>query len=620
MSSSYVRAGEDTWVWGAAGKTRKPFPKTPYLHVANGTREALIRLKSPAPRGATILEAKLILTQADEFVTAGSYTVTVQRTTSNPNLQTLAWARKPASGGVTGSMTKTSPLGRTVWEIPVTAIMQAISDGQPGNLFRIVSSNPNVLRFRSMQSSRFRPYLWVRWTTAPETPTLLKPAYGAVASAKPIVSCDYTDHSGSTDLVAMQVQIDPDNDFAVAAWDSGAVPVVVPEIDLSTTSYPGLSSGSFTYWRCRVKDGDGLWSGWSDSVQMIRYAKGTVTILNPAPAPNDFVSEFTPPILWDFDADQTHFRVTVAAVDDLKRILHDSGKVLGDDEAYTLPGRVLKDGVRYRVTVQAWDTVEREATSGDPVYAQASAEFTVDYDPTIDPVTSLEAEQPALPGGQSRPWVDLVFTRATAPDSWTIMRDGVAIATDLEAGDLIELDEDGITYRFRDFTARPEVAHVYRVRPEVNGKLAHGGPSITFTPSCVGIWLVDPDRTGQQVLLGGRGVDEYEQPDNAETYTVMGSVDVVRSVMGLAGLSGRIDGATLRDRNGLKWAQMEKTLYAWKGRPADELRLVMNDLNIPVVIGDLLIRPSPDSMTGRVIKQVSFAWWQTDEHPFEVNF
>jgi hypothetical protein len=89
--------------------------------------------------------------------------------------------------------------------------------------------------------------------------------------------------------------------------------------------------------------------------------------------------------------------------------------------------------------------------------------------------------------------------------------------------------------------------------------------------------------------------------------------------MGLNGLSGSVRGAWLRSRNGATWDEYEETLYDFKSRPADEFRLILGDLNIPVILGDIKCVPSPATLTGQVIKAVSFSFWQTGEHPFEVR-
>jgi hypothetical protein len=417
------------------------------------------------------------------------------------------------------------------------------------------------------------------------------------------------------------VQIDAANNFTSGVdWDTATdnpngYPVDIPQLKLTETSFPGLAEGATTYWRVRVKDGDGYWSGWSDSVPISRYAKGLVTILNPAASPYDFVSEFTPPIVWSFNFTQTHFRVTIAKASAPGKLLHDSGKIRSSETTYTIPKRILKDDERYVVTVQAWDDLDREATPGDPVYAQASREFTVDFDPTIDPPSYLVAVANAI----RAPWVDLAIGRPTLPDSWTIMRDGIAIATDVAPDDL-ELGEviGGVqSWVYRDWTARPEVTHTYRVRAEVNGKLSDGGPTLDIMPPGVGIWLADPS-TGQQVLMGGKGVDT-DRTDNAETYTILGSTGVVRSVMGLNGLSGGVSNLMIRTRDGFTWDELEADLNDFFGRVTDEFRLVWGTNNIPVVLGDGRVVPHEDTITGDPRLAVYFKWWQSDEYPIEVH-
>lgn len=611
MTSSVVRAGVDTWVW--ATKPKKNFNSGKWLRVALDAREGLIRLKSPVPKNATVLEAKLVLQQVDAV--SGAHNISARRVTEKWNVNTVTWDRKPPAGGVTASVTKTGPAADAIWELDVTTILQAVANGEPNYGIRLTSSNGNEIKFHSMNSSRKRPYLRVTWTTRPDAPTLLQPAFGAVTAAKPILTCDYSDRSGSTDLTALQVQIDPENDFTGGiGWDSGTVPVDVPSLDLAATSYPGLAAGATTYWRVRVQDGDGLWSDWSDSAPISRIAKGTLSITNPAASPNDYVSEFTPPIVWSFSLPQTHAQVRIAPAANPKKILHDSGKILTSVTSYTVPKDVLSDNEDYRVTVRAWDNVEREATPGDPVYVEATRDFAVAYDATVTPPSSLAATVPA-----GTPWVDLTFARGTAPDTWTVLRDGIAIETDLETSDLTPGPGIGgqPSWIWRDLTARPEIEHTYQVLAEVNGKLSAGGPTAVVTTTGEAIWLADPV-TGATVVLGGLGFDTTQE-DYAETYAVIGSTEIVRSVMGLNGLSGSIDDAWLRTRDGYDWQDLEATIYDFKSRPADQFRLVLADLNIPVVLGNVKVAPAPSTMTGQVIKAVSFTWWQTGEHPFTVR-
>lgn len=610
MAESIVRQGVDTWVWGLAGKRAKNFHKGDWLRVQKDLRESLIRLKSPVKKNATVLEGQLVLKQVGTF--AGTVTVTVQRAAEDWSAPRANWNNKPTGvPGATTSLTKTNPPAGTLWVFDIGSLQQAIANGAQDHGYIVESNSTTELKFLSMNASGNRPYLSVAWTTRPEKPTQLRPARGVVSTSHPVLSCDFTDKSGSRQMNAIQVQIDAAGDFTGPDWDSDLVPTDEPQLDLADTDYPGLPNGETTFWRVRVQDGAGLWSLWSDPGTFTRRTKGVLTLTNPAAAPNNKVFEFTPPIGWTFTGTQTHYRVMVAPAGRPKRILYDTEKVRSTENSHALPKGILRDDRSYIVTVQVWDNyVDREATSLDPVYVEQQRTFTVDFDATVAAPSALVAVR-----ADPAPWVDVTWTRSTAPDSWTILRDAAAIETDLEPADVVDLD--GLTYTWRDYTARPEVEHRYRVRSEVNGRLSLAGPIHDLVPACVGIWLADPS-TGQEVVLGGKDFDATST-DQAETFTVIGSTDVIRSVMGLNGMTLTFSNLMLRSRDGFTWNELEETLYDFKSRATDTYRLAFGDLNIPVVLGDITIKPHQDTITGRVLKSVSFTAWQTGEHPFEVR-
>lgn len=598
---------------------------------ANSTyaREGLAYFASPIPRGATVLSAKLVYRQ--KGAVAGSVTVSVQRYKRSWSENGATWNNCPHADvlGPIASLTKNSPNG-ALWEFNVTALMQEVADGASYRGFRIWTNYNNgnaYLGFYSQQDANHRPYLQVTYTTSPDKPTRLKPAHGAVSKSHPKLECDFTDTAGSTALLSMQAQIDTTNTFATPDWDSGAVPVSTPVIDTADPTlpnpFPGIVDGDITYWRCRVQDGDGLWSTWSDSVQLVKYAKGTITILNPAePAAGATatVSEYTPPILWQFTGGvQDHWQILILDDTDPKKVLYDSGKRVGDDTGWTLPSGVLHDGGTYRLVLRCWDDVEREATIEDAVYAELTRTFKVDYDPATPGVDTITAEQPEIAAGLAAPWVDLTWTRAQAPDGWSILRDGKTLVNNEEVDDLMVVDPDGVTYRWRDHTARPSVPHVYEVKAVVNGKLSSTGPSATFTPLVEGIWIVDPTSSARAVVLGGKDYST-SQDDLAGTYQAVGAQTVVRAVQGLTGLSGSIDGGLLYTRpgavSGYSWELMETRLNRFKERPADTFRLVLGDLNIPVVLANIKIAPHQSTLSEVPLKQVWVSWWQNGEHPY----
>lgn len=615
MTTTTVGAGVDTWANSSgAGKN---YAKTPRLRVAQNTKAAYVRLKAAIPRGATIVSAQLVLTSSASFT--GTVTLSAQRISTGWTASRLTWTNRPTGsvGSASSAGAKTNPAANTQFVFDVTADLQAIVLGAANNGWRITSNHNTQILLRSMNSDKFKPYLKVVWTAAPQAPSVLRPSFGRVSVTQPTLSCDFTDHLGATDMNAIQVQINTSTNFTAPFYDSGAVAAERPLLSLaSVPNTVAPNSGvlfslntSQHWWRVRVQDGAGLWSQWSDLATLWRTAPSTVTITNPAISPNNFVTEFTPPINWTTTGTQTHYQVLIWDTADLRVPKYDTGKIKSTDLSVPIRRGILADTRSYTVEVRSWDTVTRESTVGAPVYASAQRTFTVNYSAGVAAPTSVVAAVSA-----NKPWVDLTWQRSVAPDSWTILRDGVAIEADIDSGDPFV---SGTSYAWRDWTARPGVSHVYTVKAEVNGVLnSAASSSSAVTPKPVGTWLIDP--VGDTyVLLGGMGFAASSE-DDAETYKVLGSAGVVRSVMGVNGLMGKLDDMMLRTREGMTWLQYETVLLSYKGRPADEFRLVVGDLNIPVILGDITVVPHQDTQASRTLKSVSCSWWQVDEFGFEV--
>lgn len=611
MTLSSVPISVDTYAYQP--KPTKNYVGGNQLRVGNGVAQMFLRSKSPAARGATVVSAFLVMKQIDA-PGGGAHQLTADKTVTAAEMGRLNWNNKPDGAGPTAVVSKTNPAAGTEWRFDVTAIVAAITAGASNNGFRIRSNNATEIRFHSSDATAIgnRPYLEVVWSTAPAAPTLLKPSFGVTSLAKWVCECDFTDHSGNTTIDAMQVQVDAGNNFTAGIdFDSGWVDVDAPQVDLAATEYAGLADGATTWWRCRVRDGDNNESGWSDSVSVKRVTKDALAIVNPSSG-SPAVTEFTPPVIWDFDGTQVHYELRIYSAANLKKPIYSSGKIKSTEDSHTIPKKVLANSQAYLARVFVWDDEDREGTVGDPPTIHADRTFTVAYDPTIDPPDTIDAAQVA-----DTPFVDVTVTRGDAPDSWTLLRstegdDEEAIDTDLDPADT--LVSAGV-WRFRDWTARPEVTQTYRVRAEVNGKLSSAGPTDTVTSGPEGIWIGDPD-SNVWVRLGGKDFN-VESTDIAETYSVLGSLDVVRSVMGLRGLSGRCDRLMLRTRDSVSWRVYEQRMLAIKSRPANPVRLVMGDLSIPVVLGDIVVAPHPQTLNGQVLKTVSFAWWQVDEFQFD---
>src|SRR5690606_29820102 len=130
-----------------------------------------------------------------------------------------------------------------------------------------------------------------------------------------------------------------------------------------------------------VQDGAGLWSNWSDWTSFERLDKGSLTINNPSPEPDNFVQEVTPPITWTHSGPwaQEAFQVVVQQMGSAGWVtVYNSTKRPGSDDSLTLPKGVLTRAnwstdpgggdwqvpTEYRVRVRTWDGQGRQGSPG----------------------------------------------------------------------------------------------------------------------------------------------------------------------------------------------------------------------------------------------------------------
>lgn len=621
MPNAIIRGGRDAFVNQA--KPSKNFSKTIRLRVVDAANDkrAFLFLKSAANDGQTVSEGTLRLVQSAAFT--GTVTITARRVSASWKARLLTWNNQPGVVGVGVGVTKVNPAAGTVWEFDVTDHLQTVADGSDHYGWRLASDSSTEIVFYSLDADRVanRPRLEMSYSTAPTAPSTLIPDAGKVSVDKPTLQFDYTDNSGSTELASVQVQIDAAQDGGSPDFDSGEVATDVPELDLSTTAYGGVSDGATTYWRVRVKDGNGLWSDWSDWATLARDAKGTLVI--DSPTNGGTVLEYTPPILHTLTGEtQTHARWRIFDVSDgVPREVYNSGKIATTDDEHTIPfrnhiagwnpgNRVLFDQRDYRVQVDVWDTKNREATAGDPTYTSATANFTVAYEATVTAPATLVADQVA-----SSPWVELTWTRASAPDSWTIERDGEAIEVDIDPSDVFV---SGTTYSWRDPGARPGIEHTYRVRAEVNGELSDDGPTDTITTTVIGVWVIDPESVLDDVPMYGKEPFIAAFGEDAEVFNPIGAQASVRIVQGMRGLEGSWIGQIV-DHESTSWHTIEARLMQYKARPAQEFRLVWSDTSIPVYLGNVSVSPDPISTGDQYVKAVGFDFWQSSDLPFDAE-
>lgn len=600
MSREVVRAGFDSWAGSA--KPSLEHPREASLRLDSGEAEAFLWFKSPAPRGATVTSATLTLRA--KGASSGSRTLTVQRVTARWSESRLNWGNKPTattSGQATASV-GTLANGDSI-AVNVTSIVQAWASGSANYGLRVTTSASAAHLIGSLNST-LKPTLTVVWSDAPAKPTNLRPSEAATSLAKPHVTFDYLDVSGDTSLAAVQVQTSTTSSFTSPAFDSGEVASTSAGLDLAETSFPGLAEGETVYWRVRAKDGAGLWSVWSDAVTMTRTSLAPLTLTSPS---GGSTFDPTPDVAWTMSG-QARYRVLLYKTTDLTRPIHDSGDRLGSAAAYTIPNGVVDDGPTYRVVVRGWDAAVREATPGDPGYASAQADFYLGTSPGVDPVATLTAAPVDL-----SPWVDLTWTRALAPNSFVILRDGKVIDTVDPADVLVS----GSTYTYRYYGARPNRSHTYNVRAVEGTAQGPNGPSASLTTSPSGLWVVDLDRK-IDVTLWGNEEGTWSMVDDASVYTPIGSTQVVRIVNGMRGLEGSLSGL-LMSGFGKTFAQMETDVYAIKSRPTQTVRIIAGDENFEALIGNVRVSPKPETRQGEIVKGVSFDFWQVGALPFDAE-
>lgn len=604
-TTATVRAGLDAFV--LQNRPSANFRRSIRLRLQAGEAEAYLFFKSPCPRGATVKSATLRVWQSDDW--SGTVTLTAKRVADSWKTGRIDWNNKPGVVGKAFTATQSGTNAGTRWDIDVTTAVQRWADGAPNYGLKVTTDSTTLHRLHSLNSDVHRPVLVVEYGDKPSDPVNLAPSGGAVSVDKPVLRWDYTDPGGHEPLEAVQVQISATNDFSSPAFDSGWVDAGEPELDLTDTAYAGLTDGQKVFWRCRNRDGGGLESSWSDPVSFSRKVKGTLTIDNPAAEPSNYVDEFTPPIAWTFTGTQKAYSVLIAKADKPSTWIHQSGKIRGTATTYTLPRGVLDDDEDYIVAVRVWDNEDRVATPGDPIFAHDRRTFHMNYDATVDPVTNLQATQQ---GGT--PWVTLTWDRGTMPDRWVIKRGSKVIDHIDPASDAFV---SGTSYTYTDYGASPFKSHQYRVLAVVTGRTSVGNPSDWVKTMPAGVWIADR-QNDLWVKLRSLDVENMEYGEDAATFTPLGADEVTRKVAGMRGLEGTITGV-IEDAEGRTWQQYETDLLEMKARPSRTYRLIFADESIPVVLGNITVSPSNDTLDVHYQKRVSFDFWQSGRLPFQAE-
>lgn len=595
--NSIPQNGYDAWVTSAS--THTPHGTSPGIQVQGTTILGFLWL--PITRlalGKTITSATL--TGHARGATLAQV-LTFAPVASRWGADTVTFTNKP---GTTGSSTAQAIGALTdgqEFSIDFTALVQQVASGMAHFGWKITTSvTASVQKFQSFNSGQLSWTLTIEFAETPQPPSDPAPNGTAVGAAKPVVAWNDTDYGGvDTGITAARVQADIGNNGSID-WDSGFLATTVPMMDLAAAGMTGsVTSGTVVAWRVAIQDDDGTPSDFSDWATYTYEPLPTLTLDSPAAGvlydpTSDVLAHISTSLL-------DSYRVRVTDGNDRTSIRYDSKKQQGTDPsniAAALPlrnddgSRIFTDDLAYQINVRAWDTYNRQSTPGVKSYVElwTTVTFNDDASPTV---TSLHAAQVG-----ATPFVQLTWVDSAAADAYLISRDDVHIAR-LTAADLIA----GVSsYAWVDYSATPQVQHVYAVR-RITAGVGRSAPkktSIRVFPE--GVWLLR--NTGDYVVLDDVGVDGLATLERWLTYkpaNIQYEVGILTSYEGISGpLALSVE--TAEDQT---VAHALGVLDDIKSAPMTPVRLVYAEVSKPVLVRNLSALPHPD--------------WDNDNRKHSVN-
>lgn len=596
MSTAVVKAGKCAWTGSAKPDAVHEDP--PRLR-AGTTTHAYLRFRNPVPDGDTVSTASLRVVVASGA--AGSVTFTLKRVTSRPFWDNLTWNHDPSVTATSSvAVVVSAPADGTAVTFDMTTLQQTIVGGSANYGWRIeADASVKLYGFDSANP----PKLTVDSVTKAAQPTDMRPA-GIGSVAKPHITFSAPDVTGEAEVQSVQVQIstssapaaDSSGTWTAPTFDTGEVAATTPDLDLAATAYTGVANAATVYYHVRWKSG-GVWSSWSDTVGYTRTNWGTETITNPT---GGVVEEPTPPFIATYAAGVRRYRVQVVLAADTTDPVLDSGWLDGGSATTVswTATKPLQDSTSYTVLYDIMDANNRSASPGDPAYLRATANFTTTFSATVTvPTLTSVAQHPSLPLPL------LTFTRSTAPDSFTIRRDGKVIAADLDPADLLV---SGTTYQWTDTKADAQ-AHDWQVAAVVNGQRSNWSTVLSTQIFPHGLWLMSTDLS-RAVVLTDTNTDNWTVTDEAALFRVVGARGQVQIDGALGDIEGTVDGTLVAGpATTATVADMVADLEAIR-EARDPVIMVDRDYAGIVRLRNVLVRPHADRRANQDVRAVSFAF------------
>lgn len=551
---------------------------------------------------AIVTSAKLRLYVRGGTTNTGTRTVTAKRPATGMAFRYLNYYSRPTTyRGAYGTSTTTGALGgSSVLEFDLTNDLQYIAKGSPFYGYELSTDAPFTMVVDGANSAR-PPELVITYSYPPTAPRDLSPAQGrAVSIPKPHVGFTYYDTQGLEKVSAVQVQTSAGSSFTSVAWDSGQVASSVPSLDLAQTTFPAMTSGQTRWWRVRAKSSVGIWSDWSQPTSFKYVPLPVVTITNPEAS----FSDPTPPITWTVDVPYVQWAASFRKIrsNGSQKIIEHSGRRTGSPDMWTPAEGAGQDGATYRIYVDVYDSVEREATPGAPIFGNAQLNTTFEPSSTVPAPTALTVES-----DYPRPEAVLSWRHTQLPDAWRIYRDDVLLATMPGVDTRL-----GATNRHEFRALAPAGEHTWRIRAVVNGKASYGS-SATVATEFRGTWLFDED--GVAVCIQDDREHDMKYVEVSAIHEPLGSDRVVVVTQALRGLEGTLDGLLTglkgQDETPELW---RKNLLEFKQSPATQRTLVIEDQVIPVIIRNVTVKQAPKRARSWI---ASFEFYQQGGLPFD---
>jgi hypothetical protein len=380
-----------------------------------------------------------------------------------------------------------------------------------------------------------------------------------------------------------------DIDYAATVTDVGAPSGDTGEVASTVPQYQMSGISGRTPFMIRHKSSEGRWSPYSE-LQVLGYApKMTLTITSTESTTDDP----SPTTTWTVDGIQTAYRVLYVDADTGATIV-DSGQQTGDANQWSPAAPLdVSSSISINRVVRVWDDVNnRVATPGDTVYVEAVAgPFSIVPTSDVGPVASLVASTPL------GPIVELDWTRSSGtPDSWIIERRIDSQPWTKFAVEVGDTALGGSAFRWRDVTAPPEHDLTYRVSAVVNSRQGTATTASTIRPHADFIWLADPDDPTWLLPVAGDDAGTWALGEDSSIVNVLGSDRSLLIHEGFRGYEGSISGlfvSAVPQMGGTTAQQQRDASWRLKEQPTKTWRLVLGDMNIPVVVRNVTPVPRP---------------------------